>query len=112
MFMFFVVVGLGEIAQLQFQFVQFAPTMPFTLLPLPCCWLGLIVPCESCRDTNQCALQISVGVYFLTNFAFRKSEPGVCFDVCTPVFSIKYITTNSKPARVHCALQRYNRHRL
>ena len=28
MFMFFVVVGLGEIAQLQFQFVQFAPTIP------------------------------------------------------------------------------------
>jgi hypothetical protein len=27
----FVVVGLGEIAQLQFQFVQFAPTIPLNL---------------------------------------------------------------------------------
>ena len=33
MFMFFVVVGLGEIAQLQFQFVQFASTIPGTRVP-------------------------------------------------------------------------------
>jgi hypothetical protein len=32
--MFFVVVGLGEIAQLQFQFVQFAPTITFTITML------------------------------------------------------------------------------